>query len=80
MRLPLLGRKVNQFRPPSSRIWVLRLFHGGVGIALVAIGLAHALGVFFELGGVDRSAGKRFSKMSEYGMPIGFRFFIERRR
>ena len=30
----------------------LRLLDGGVGVALVAVGLAHALGVFFELGGV----------------------------
>ena len=52
MRLPLRGRKVNQFRPPSSRICGLRLSDGGVGVALVAVGLAHALGIFFELGGV----------------------------
>ena len=32
----------------------LRLFHRGVGVALVAIGLAHALGVLFELRGVVR--------------------------
>jgi hypothetical protein len=52
MRLPLLrpeGEPVQSALVANLR---LRLLDGGVGVALVAVGLAHALGVFFELGGV----------------------------
>ena len=52
MRLPLSGTEGEPVQSALVADLRLRLLDGGVGIALVAVGLAHALGVFFELGGV----------------------------
>ena len=53
MRLPLLGRKVKQVEPALVADLGRRLADDGLEVAAVAVGLAHALGVLFELAGVE---------------------------
>ena len=53
MRLPVDGRRVKGFRPASIANVRSRLAGERLEVAAVAIRLAHALGVFVELGGVE---------------------------
>ena len=64
MRLPRVGPEGEPVESAFVADLCRRRLDGGVGIALVAIGLAHALGVFVELGGVE-GAGKEVLKDDE---------------
>ena len=45
---------------------------------MVPVGLANPFRVFFELAGVEGAGEEILEERCECGMPIGFRFFMER--
>ena len=62
MRLPFEGRKVKQREAAFIADVGGRLADDGLEVAVVAVGLAYPLGVFFELAGVEGAGEEVFKK------------------